>query len=121
MNADNDQTAIWLEKKFDVPNSGVWESEAVFSILVSPRPSMECFPGLIIFECTPLDGVDDEIERKYRVLDDCSRLRDIITMLPKRRHYIPSIMLINWDASKGSSVATDIVDMVCKLFVLKGS
>ncbi|PAV15040.1 SAC3 domain-containing [Pyrrhoderma noxium] len=114
MNADNDQTAIWLEKKFDVPNSGVWESEAVFSILVSPRPSMECFPGLIIFECTPLDGVDDEIERKYRVLDDCSRLRDIITMLPKRRHYIPSIMLINWDTSKGSSVATDIVDMAGK-------
>ena len=50
--------------------------------------------------------------RKYRVLDDCARLRDIITMLPTRRHYTPSIMFINWDAKTGGSIAPDILDMV---------
>lgn len=63
MNPDNDQTAIWLEKKFDVPHSGKWESETVFTVLIPDNPSPEVFPGLIVFECTPLEGVDDEIER----------------------------------------------------------
>lgn len=63
MNQSNDQTAIWLEQKFDVPNSGSWESEVVFSIPVSSNPSLEGFPGLIVFECTPLEGISDEIDR----------------------------------------------------------
>lgn len=63
MNPDNDKTAIWLEQKFDVPQSGKWESEAVFNIPVSATPPSQVFPGLIVFECTPLEEVNDEIER----------------------------------------------------------
>lgn len=65
MNPESDATAIWLERKFDVPKSGRWASEAVFSIpvvttrLTDPSDS----PGLVVFECTPLEGVADNLER----------------------------------------------------------
>lgn len=63
MNSDNDQTAIWLQQKFDVPESGEWVSESVFSIPVSEPDASEAFPGLVVFECTPLEGVDDDLEK----------------------------------------------------------
>lgn len=63
MNPDNDQTAVWLKQKFDVPSSGNWDSEAVFSIAISGNPTRETFSGLIIFECTRLEDTDDVIER----------------------------------------------------------
>ncbi|KAH8113131.1 SAC3/GANP/Nin1/mts3/eIF-3 p25 family-domain-containing protein [Phellopilus nigrolimitatus] len=112
MNPDNDRTAIWLQEKFDVPNSGNWESEAIFSIPISANPSLEGFPGLIVFECTPLEGVKDEFERKYRILDDCARLRDIIAMLPDRRHYSPAILFVNWDSKLANDIVPDISEMV---------
>lgn len=52
--------------------------------------------------------------RKYRVLDDCARLRDIVALLPEGRHYSPSLLFINWDAKPGSDVHKDILDMVNK-------
>ncbi|KLO12076.1 hypothetical protein SCHPADRAFT_436815 [Schizopora paradoxa] len=98
MNPDNDRTAIFLEQKFNVPESGDWESESIFSIPISEgEVTSESFPGLLIFECAPLDGIPDEIERKYRVLDECSRLREIIESLPLLRHFTPSILVIMWD------------------------
>ncbi|TFK63645.1 hypothetical protein BDN72DRAFT_847389 [Pluteus cervinus] len=99
MNPDTDATAIWLEGKFDIPNSGSWESDLVFSIPVSQRDTStlkERCPGLIIFECTPLGGIADEIERKYRILDDCSRLRDVINGLPPKRIFMPALLVIEW-------------------------
>jgi hypothetical protein len=65
MNPESDATAIWLERKFDVPDSGQWTSENVFSISVVPmnRANASDFPGLIVFECTPLEGVTDDLER----------------------------------------------------------
>ncbi|KAL5512415.1 hypothetical protein ACEPAG_3407 [Sanghuangporus baumii] len=114
MNSSNDKTAIWLEQKFDVPQSGSWESESVFAIPISTEPSSIVFPGMIVFECTPLEEVDDEIERKYRVLDDCARLRDVISMLPEDRYYIPSLLFINWDTRPGDDVHPDISDMATK-------
>ncbi|KAI0260588.1 SAC3/GANP/Nin1/mts3/eIF-3 p25 family-domain-containing protein [Gloeopeniophorella convolvens] len=77
LNPDNDGTAIWVEKKFDVPGSGAWASEHVFAIPLAPDAESRS-PGLVVFECTTLHGVDDEIEKKFRVLDDCARLREII-------------------------------------------
>ena len=62
-NPDSEQTAIWLEQKFDVPNSGVWESDTVFTIFCDEEAAGEGYPGLILFECTSLDGVTDEIEK----------------------------------------------------------
>ncbi|KAL5480289.1 SAC3_1 [Sanghuangporus weigelae] len=114
MNSSNDKTAIWLEQKFDVPQSGSWESESVFAIPISTEPSATVYPGMIVFECTPLEEVDDEIERKYRVLDDCSRLRDVISMLPEDRYYTPSLLFINWDTKPGDDVHPDISDMATK-------
>ncbi len=49
------------------------------------------------------------ISRKYRVLDDCSRLRDIIESFPLLRHFMPSVLVINWD---GSADFKDLLDMV---------
>ncbi|TFK19237.1 hypothetical protein FA15DRAFT_689578 [Coprinopsis marcescibilis] len=96
-NPVKDQTACWVQTKFNIPNSGGWESEHVFSIPISKEHRQnEAHPGLIVFECTPLDGVNDEIERKYLVLDDCSRLREIVQSFPKRRYYEPSLLVICW-------------------------
>ena len=61
-NSEKDGTAIWLEHKFDVPQSGDWESAHVFSIPVVPKarhPPSPGSPGLIVFERTPLEGLDD--------------------------------------------------------------
>jgi hypothetical protein len=62
LNPENDGTAIWVERKFDVPNSGAWVSERVFSIPLAPHAAAHS-PGLVVFECSPLHGVDDEIEK----------------------------------------------------------
>jgi len=62
LNPENDRTAIWVERKFDVPNSGVWASDRVFSILLAPHVASHS-PGLVVFESSPLHGVDDEIEK----------------------------------------------------------
>lgn len=64
MNPESDGTAIWLERKFDVPASGAWASEAVFSIpLAAGGPGTAGYPGLIVFEATPLGDVSDELEK----------------------------------------------------------
>ncbi|KAJ7136142.1 hypothetical protein C8R44DRAFT_769794 [Mycena epipterygia] len=122
LNPESDATAIWLECKFDVPGSGgQWESEAIFSIPVVAKPPPSGYPGVIVFECTPLEGVDDDLERKYRVLDDCSRLRDIINALPAKRHFVPSLLLFVWAAdepassSDSSNLPQDFLDMINKL------
>jgi hypothetical protein len=61
LNPENDGTAIWVERKFDMPNSGAWVSERVFSIPVAAGAASRS-PGVVVFECTSLHGVDDEIE-----------------------------------------------------------
>jgi hypothetical protein len=45
-----------------MPNSGAWVSERVFSIPLAPHAASRS-PGLVVFECSPLHGVDDEIEK----------------------------------------------------------
>jgi hypothetical protein len=62
LNPENDSTAIWVERKFDMPNAGAWASERVFSIPLVPGAASRS-PGLVVFECTPSYGVDDEIEK----------------------------------------------------------
>ena len=53
--------------------------------------------------------------RKYRVLDDCSRLRDIVKTLPPKRHFIPSLLIFCWTEGADSYPATDFFDMVHSL------
>ncbi len=62
-NNENDNTAIWLERKLNVPSSGFWVRDGVFSIPTFEKLEAQGSPGLIVFERTPLEGVDDEIER----------------------------------------------------------
>ncbi|KAH9987627.1 hypothetical protein BJV74DRAFT_494229 [Russula compacta] len=107
LNPENDGTAIWVERKFDMPNSGAWVSERVFSIpLAHGAPSHS--PGLVVFECSPLHGVDDEIEKKYRVLDDCARLREVIETFPEDRHFIPSVLFILWGEDESEMLPDDL-------------
>jgi hypothetical protein len=66
MNPENDGTAIWLERKFDAPASGQWESETVFSIPLRQKDNTTASsPGMIAFECTPLERVSDDLERYF--------------------------------------------------------
>lgn len=71
MNPESDATAIWMERKFDVPDSGQWDSDTFFSIPLSrDKESLKPgFPGMIIFECTPTEGVTDELEKFVISLD----------------------------------------------------
>ncbi|KAI6014532.1 SAC3/GANP/Nin1/mts3/eIF-3 p25 family-domain-containing protein [Pisolithus microcarpus] len=112
LNQENDGTAIWLEQKFDVPESGQWKSGNVFEMPISQSHiEVERFyPGVIIFERTPMSGTD-VIEKKYRILDDCARLREIIKTLPPDRHYVPSLLCISW-TSEPPDVTKDFDDMV---------
>lgn len=114
INQDNDGTAIWLQRKFDVPSSGTWLSDKVFQI-GPPTPVVDVedgAPGLIILECTPFEDLDDELEKKYRILDDCARLREVLLALPEGRHFLPSLLLILWSERGTSVVGSDLQDMV---------
>ncbi|KAI0631801.1 SAC3/GANP/Nin1/mts3/eIF-3 p25 family-domain-containing protein [Trametes polyzona] len=115
-NSVNDKTAIWLEHKFDMPASGHWVSENVFCIPAFDAPEQQGSPGLIIFERSPLEGVDDEIERKYRVIDDCARLRDILEtrLPPEEEHFLPCLLVINWSEKADDENTRDFVDMTHK-------
>ena len=129
LNPENDGTAIWVEKKFDMPNSGAWISERVFSISLATHAASHS-PGLVVLECSPLHGVDDDIEkcvasvskqnkcahvgcvRKYRVLDDCTRLREVIETFPEDRHFIPSILFVLWGEDESEALPDDLRFMV---------
>lgn len=65
LNPESDATAIWLERKFDVPDSGSWVSESIFTIPLTPSKGSRApgFPGLIVFECTPVGDVLDDLEK----------------------------------------------------------
>jgi hypothetical protein len=45
-----------------MPKSGAWVSERVFTIPLAPDAASRS-PGLVVFECSPLHGVNDEIEK----------------------------------------------------------
>ena len=52
--------------------------------------------------------------RKYRVLDDCSRLREVIEQLqlvPTVR-YTPTLVVVTWADTDGPDAAPDFGDMV---------
>lgn len=53
--------------------------------------------------------------RKYRVLDDCSRLRGIVSTLPARRHFVPSLLTISWINTEGNDTTSDLHNMISKL------
>ncbi|KAF8257416.1 hypothetical protein EI94DRAFT_1758502, partial [Lactarius quietus] len=111
LNPENDGTAIWVERKFDMPDSGSWASENVFSVPLAPGADSRS-PGLVVFECSPLHGLEDEIEKKYRILDDCARLREVIEMFPQDRHFIPSVLFILWGADEAEALPGDLLRMV---------
>lgn len=95
-----------------MPESGRWATERIFSIPLKPGDESAESPGLIVFECSPLEGIEDEIERKYRILDDCSRLREVVEALPEDRHFVPSVLFINWGEGEQASVSHDVLSMV---------
>lgn len=50
--------------------------------------------------------------RKYRILDDCSRLRDAIELLPTERRFMPAVLLIIWGEAATADIPNDLFDMV---------
>ncbi|KAJ4481245.1 SAC3/GANP/Nin1/mts3/eIF-3 p25 family-domain-containing protein [Lentinula aciculospora] len=94
-------------------------------------------PGLIIFELTPREGIEgrggterkegirgregiqrkgnDILEKKYRILQDCTRLRDLLESLrlhQHQRYFIPSLIFIHWAEDElDTKLPRDIVDL----------
>ncbi|KAI0344374.1 hypothetical protein BDW22DRAFT_1355768 [Trametopsis cervina] len=114
LNGEIDSTAIWLQHKFGAQDAGNWLSQSVFSLPVTESShSSTGSPGLIVFERTPLDGLD-LLEKKYTILDDCSRLRDVAEQLhshPKLR-FTPALLVITWADDDGIDVTSDFGDMI---------
>lgn len=52
-----------MDRKFDVPKSGEWFADNVFSISLKEGDTDSASPGLIVFERTPHEGAQDDIER----------------------------------------------------------
>lgn len=54
--------------------------------------------------------------RKYRILDDCSRLRDVMQQIQASQspRYIPSLLLLKWMDENERDVIPDFDDMVRK-------
>lgn len=50
--------------------------------------------------------------RKYRILDDCARLREIVKKIPGQRYYNPSLLALCWTRDPTSYKAPDFFDMV---------
>src|SRR5579863_6445668 len=50
--------------------------------------------------------------RKYRVLDDCARLREVIETFPEDRHFIPSIFFVLWGEDDSEALPDDLRRMV---------
>lgn len=86
VNPEDNASAIWLQTKFGVPESGKWLPESIFEIplfldLDQPQERArtngkgkqksgvreDCSTGLIVFECTPTDHVQDDIEKYVRL------------------------------------------------------
>lgn len=64
LNQESDGTAIWLEQKFNVPDSGKWKNENVFQMQISKdHTEPHSYPGVIVFERTPFTGVTDILGR----------------------------------------------------------
>ena len=64
------------------------------------------------------------MDRKYRILDDCARLRDIVGALSSKRRYAPSLLVLRWaneerqDKDKDQVGVNDgFMDMVRLLFL----
>ena len=57
--------------------------------------------------------------RKYRVIDDCARLRDILEtrLSPDQERYTPCLLVINWSEKEDDANTRDFVEMVCFLQV----
>jgi hypothetical protein len=51
--------------------------------------------------------------RKYRILDDCARLRDIVSELPEQKRYMPSLVVLIWGAPGLTDMPSDMKTMVC--------
>lgn len=55
---------------------------------------------------------DSRPSRKYRILDDCARLREVIEMFPQDRHFIPSVLFILWGEAEAEALPGDLLRMV---------
>ncbi|TFK51381.1 hypothetical protein OE88DRAFT_1659360 [Heliocybe sulcata] len=117
MNPDVDSTAIWVQRKFNVPESGRWMSESSFEIPysnASAAGTSTSAPALLVFECTPIADVEDDLERKYRALDDYARLRDVIASMPARQHYLTSVVFIVWAEEEQQTMYDDLLQTIEK-------
>jgi hypothetical protein len=56
--------------------------------------------------------VDSLLLRKYRILDDCARLREVFQSLPDERRYVPSILFVVWGEAEQTALPEDMEKMV---------
>ncbi|KIL56004.1 hypothetical protein M378DRAFT_17465 [Amanita muscaria Koide BX008] len=68
MNPNSGATAIWMERKFDVPDSGMNRDigrRSISSLYLPPQTpvAQKGSLGIVIFKCMPIQNVKDDIER----------------------------------------------------------
>lgn len=65
-----------------------------------------------------LSCVDSQC-RKYRILDDCARLREVIQRLapPRERHFLPVLCTIVWEEDEVHNDVDDFTDMVSRVHI----
>lgn len=115
MNPDVDGTAIWVQRKFSVPESGEWLSENSFQIPISSQEDTTqppSAPSLLVFECSPIADIGDDVERKYRAVDDYGRLRQVVKSFPKARRYSTSVVFIIWAEEEQKGLYKDLFEMI---------
>ncbi|KAF8920280.1 hypothetical protein CPB85DRAFT_1274314, partial [Mucidula mucida] len=98
---------IWIEDKFTPEHHKnkflPFQQDAATSgvvVVETPNKNDDRAPGLVIFECTPLGGVEDELERGYAALDDLTRLRAVLAMLKAGQstyRYLPAVIVVLWE------------------------
>ncbi|KAF9046941.1 hypothetical protein BDZ89DRAFT_1058411 [Hymenopellis radicata] len=117
LNEDREGTAIWIEDKFTPEHQRKrfvpFEEQSGGVVVVETAGGA---PGLIVFECTPLGGVEDELERGYAALDDLTRLRAVLALLRAGQstyRYVPAVVVVLWE---GGAVENEVRRMLDKEF-----
>lgn len=52
------------------------------------------------------------LDKKYRILDDCARLREALKSITDDQHVVPSLLLLSWDVDGSKSIPDELLEMV---------
>ena len=93
-----------------MPDSGSWASEHVFSIPLAPGADSRS-PGLVVFECSPLHGLEDEIEKCVVISGSLKRVPTHLFIQTENTGYLTIVRA--YVKRSRCSPRTDILSRLC--------